>query len=460
MASKTYLSQLNIQMVGALDTVPTGFVGLSAKSDGLYLRRSGFSEQRLLTNSDIGVNVAAFNHTHPGNTYTSWYLFDGIDNSAEITSGKFVCIAAGSGLTASMPVLNGNIASTTISHAAYTAINPTLSGAIVPASIVVDALGHTTAITTRTLTLANLGYTGTMNANTWAAFSMLKDGVTQFNVGAGGYVHFVSGAGVSITSVPASCRYDFLLSTATGVLTGYTAGSTGVVAATDTLNVAFSKLQYQSTNNAIQIQVDGANQFTIKPGELINFAKVAGSIPLINITPNVAARRLDFWIDSSAGGVPASPCVGYVAGSTGVVAATDSINTALSKLQYQVSNVSGSLSGGSATKVMIWANATTATYDSYLYYVSGTQTLYSTVGNFSSLVQTARILSTATANTTATCLDLSRVDTSTYNAFLSITGQSSADKLKNISSITTGFTLAGYFKVIVAGAYKWIPYYT
>ena len=370
MASKTYLSQLNIQMVGALDTVPTGFVGLSAKSDGLYMRRSGFAEQRLLTNSDIGVNVAAFNHTHPGNTFTSWYLFDGIDNSAEITSGIFVCIAAGSGLTASMPALNGNIASTTISHAAYTAINPTLSGATVPASIVVDALGHTTAITTRTLTLANLGYTGTTNANTWAAFSMLKDGVTQFNVGAGGYVHFVSGAGVSITSVPASCRYDFLLSTATGVLTGYTAGSTGVVAATDTLNVAFSKLQ------------------------------------------------------------------------------------------YQVSNVSGSLSGGSATKVMIWASATTATYDSYLYYVSGTQTLYSTVGNFSSLVQTARIQSTATANTTATCLDLSRVDTSTYNAFLSVTGQSSADKLKNISSITTGFTLAGYFKVIVAGAYKWIPYYT
>lgn len=52
-------------------------------------------------------------------------------------------------------------------HPAYTALNPTLSGALVLASLTTDAIGSVTAATTRTLTLANLGYTGATNANNY-----------------------------------------------------------------------------------------------------------------------------------------------------------------------------------------------------------------------------------------------------------------------------------------------------
>lgn len=51
------------------------------------------------------------------------------------------------------------------SHPIQSAINPTLTEANVLASLKVNTFGHTTAATTRTLTLSNLGYTGDNNAN-------------------------------------------------------------------------------------------------------------------------------------------------------------------------------------------------------------------------------------------------------------------------------------------------------
>jgi len=45
-------------------------------------------------------------------------------------------------------------------HPTQSIISPTLTGALVPSSIIVNTLGHITSISTRTLTLADLGYDG------------------------------------------------------------------------------------------------------------------------------------------------------------------------------------------------------------------------------------------------------------------------------------------------------------
>lgn len=50
-------------------------------------------------------------------------------------------------------------------HDAFTPINPTLSGASVLATLKTNAEGHITEATTRTITLADLGYTGAADAN-------------------------------------------------------------------------------------------------------------------------------------------------------------------------------------------------------------------------------------------------------------------------------------------------------
>lgn len=57
MASRTYLAQLNLQIVSALDTVPSGFVGINAKSDGMYIRISGGSEKKLATTDAVVTSV-------------------------------------------------------------------------------------------------------------------------------------------------------------------------------------------------------------------------------------------------------------------------------------------------------------------------------------------------------------------------------------------------------------------
>lgn len=57
MASRTYLAQLNLQVVSALDTVPSGFVGINAKSDGMYIRISGGGEKKLATTDAVVTSV-------------------------------------------------------------------------------------------------------------------------------------------------------------------------------------------------------------------------------------------------------------------------------------------------------------------------------------------------------------------------------------------------------------------
>ena len=80
-------------------------------------------------------------------------------------TGTAVAVVGGAG-TQGIQGIEGP-AGPSYTHPAYTALNPTLSGALVLASLTTDAIGSVTAATTRTLTLANLGYTGATDANNY-----------------------------------------------------------------------------------------------------------------------------------------------------------------------------------------------------------------------------------------------------------------------------------------------------
>jgi hypothetical protein len=73
------------------------------------------------------------------------------------------------GTTGNATLINNvlNIPNYTYTHANFTVRNITLTGATVLATYVSNNEGHTTDITTRTLTLADLGYTGAANANNY-----------------------------------------------------------------------------------------------------------------------------------------------------------------------------------------------------------------------------------------------------------------------------------------------------
>lgn len=63
--------------------------------------------------------------------------------------------------------LNANLTFNNYTHPTYTTRSIAATGASVLSTFTSDATGHVTGITTRTLTLANLGYTGATNANNY-----------------------------------------------------------------------------------------------------------------------------------------------------------------------------------------------------------------------------------------------------------------------------------------------------
>jgi len=106
------------------------------------------------------------------------------------------------------------------------------------------------------------------------------------------------------------------------------------------------------------------------------------------------------------------------------------------------------LSGGSADKLMIWNNATSAKYNTDIY------------TNTSGWLYAKRFQASIAANDTASVISMMRSDTTTYGSFASYVGDSAADKTQNISTQSfAGFTYAGMVKILVNGDVKWMPYY-
>ena len=114
--------------------------------------------------SDIGGAVAG-----------AMYSFNVSDGTTAhpIVDGETVTFTAGGDLAITNVAGNINIENT-YAHPTYTARSINTSGASVLDIFTSDTQGHVTNITTRTLTLADLGYTGATNAN----FYVLPDATT------------------------------------------------------------------------------------------------------------------------------------------------------------------------------------------------------------------------------------------------------------------------------------------
>jgi hypothetical protein len=130
-------------------------------------------------------------------TFAAGQTFDGRDVSADgskldgIESGATAdqTITAGSGLT------GGGTGNVTISHAdtsSQASVNN--SGATVIQDVTVDTYGHVTGLGSKTMTLADLGYTGATNANYITNNNQLTNGA--------GYTTFTANQSLNTTSSP------------------------------------------------------------------------------------------------------------------------------------------------------------------------------------------------------------------------------------------------------------------
>ena len=216
-------------------------------------------------NADLldGYHASAFSlsgHTHTYDNFVSWDISANSGTASQIyktgsaSSYKGVNFVGSGNVTVSTNsnangFINVNISgSASYTHPAYTVFNPTLTGALVLATLTTDAIGSVTAVTTRSLTLANLGFIGATNATYFTGHTIYLNGASLVTIGSGGYLNVVAtnAAGdpvVTLTGNAGAYRYDISVGGIPNcTLTGYTEGSTGALAATDTLKAAFSKL--------------------------------------------------------------------------------------------------------------------------------------------------------------------------------------------------------------------------
>jgi hypothetical protein len=283
---------------------------------------------------------AAASHTHSYDNYVSWDVSaNGATASQIFKSGSassykgvnFVGTGTVSVSTNSNAngFINVNISGSgsTYTHPAYTVFNPTLSGALVLASLTTDAIGAVTAVTTRTLTLANLGYTGATNATYFTGHTIYLNGTSLVTIGSGGYLNVVAtnAAGdpvVTLTGNAGAYRYDISVSGIPNcTLTGYTAGSTGLVAATDTLKVAFSKLQYQMPKtlytNVTDVTLVGAT-----PNDFYSYTLPANTLSSDN-------QRLELLYSGSNAANTNGKTIQFYFGGTSHITITNSSTTSL-----------------------------------------------------------------------------------------------------------------------------------
>lgn len=153
-ASVTTTGQAIIGTVNAAGADRDRF--LVTASDGTVEYRTG---AQVL--SDIGAGTG-------NGTMDDFVITDGT-TATTIDDGGTVTLE-GTGLVSVANVGGTFTVSTTAnnySHPTQTAINASGSGATVVDGVTVNTLGHTTAVSTRTLTLANLGYTGATDANNY-----------------------------------------------------------------------------------------------------------------------------------------------------------------------------------------------------------------------------------------------------------------------------------------------------
>lgn len=155
----------NFATVSTTGQVVIGTVGASSTDYDRFLVTANDGTVEYRTGAQVLSDIGA--GTGDG-TMDDFIITDGTTAST-IGDGGTVTLQ-GTGLVSVANVGGTFTVSTTAnnySHPTQTAINASGSGATVVDGVTVNTLGHTTAVSTRTLTLANLGYTGATNANNY-----------------------------------------------------------------------------------------------------------------------------------------------------------------------------------------------------------------------------------------------------------------------------------------------------
>lgn len=113
-----------------------------------------------------------------------------------INSGVVNAVNGGSGIDA--VTSSGTV---TVSHSDTSSVaNTTNAGATVLQSMTFDGFGHVQTVSTKSLTLSDLGYTGAADADKYVGFTVSTDSGTTSNVGAEGTLSVTGDGGIEVAA--------------------------------------------------------------------------------------------------------------------------------------------------------------------------------------------------------------------------------------------------------------------
>ena len=140
-----------------------------------YLRSDGDGTMTWATPTDTNTDTV---YTHPGYSSTNINTSGAtiVDVITTNSTGHVTALGTRT-LTLANLGYTGSATANNYTHPGYATTNINTSGATIVDSITTNSTGHITAMGTRTLTLANLGYTGATNANNITNNNQLTNGV-------------------------------------------------------------------------------------------------------------------------------------------------------------------------------------------------------------------------------------------------------------------------------------------
>ena len=150
-----------------------------------------------VTNTDKGSTQNIFKRVIPENdagTDLGTIAADGNNDILYIRSGQ---VDSTAGISLGVDATNDRL---TISHAntsGQSSVNN--SGATVIQDITLDTYGHITDINSHTLTLGNLGYTGSTTADNYGSWQLFVNGTSQDSISSGERVGFDEGSGIDLS---------------------------------------------------------------------------------------------------------------------------------------------------------------------------------------------------------------------------------------------------------------------
>lgn len=202
--------------------------------------------QTAYTRYVANVNVPNFDHRYYTESEVDSLLSGKVDDSQVLTN---------------VPV-NAVFTDTVYTHPAYTSRSVNTSGASILDTFTSDAQGHVTGITTRTLTLADLGFTGDSNANYFTYSHPTNHPPSIISQDASN--RFVTDTEKATWNAKADAHSHPYLPTAGGTVTGATTFSGGITAQSVAINIA-DALSFENGKHWITYN-DGTGNFNIRIG--------------------------------------------------------------------------------------------------------------------------------------------------------------------------------------------------